>query len=223
LQNLNSVSTSFYGTDSNSELCIADLLCDRHARPDVGPAVRYVNQTGSQTDFSYGQISRDSASFATLLHTLGVRWGDRVATLLPKGPELVVSVLGIWRLGAIHVPLFTAFGPEAISFRLLHSEARAIVTNAKCRANVLEPTVPVISVESEGGSTPSGDIAFWLSLRQSAPLETRTGINAKDPFILIYTSGTTGHPKGVLVAGFALQSIGSYMRNGLDVRPHDIF
>jgi acetyl-CoA synthetase len=74
---------------------MADLLCDRYARPDVGPAVRYVDWTGSQTDFSYGEISRDSASFAMLLQTLGVRRGDRVATLLPKSPELVVSVLEI--------------------------------------------------------------------------------------------------------------------------------
>jgi len=129
-----------------------------------------------------------------LLQTLGVRRGDRVATLLPKSPELVVSVLGIWRLGAVHIPLFTAFGPEAISFRLLHSATRVIVKNTKCRANVLEPPVPVISVEAEGASLSSGDMTFWPSLRQCTPLETPAIINVKDPFILIYTSGTTGHP-----------------------------
>jgi acetyl-CoA synthetase len=44
--------------------------------------------------------------------------GDRVAGLMPRTPELLVTILATWRLGAVYQPLFTAFGPKAIEHRL---------------------------------------------------------------------------------------------------------
>jgi len=43
---------------------------------------------------------------------------------MPKRPELVVTVLAIWRLGAVHVPLFTAFARGAITLRVESAAAR---------------------------------------------------------------------------------------------------
>ncbi|MCB0029025.1 MAG: AMP-binding protein, partial [Anaerolineales bacterium] len=42
----------------------------------------------------------------------------------PRSPELVIATLGLWRLGAVHVPLFTAFGLQAIKYRVEHCGAR---------------------------------------------------------------------------------------------------
>jgi len=65
---------------------------------------------------------------------LGVGPGDAVATLMGKSAELVVALLGIWRRGAVHVPLFTAFAPAAISFRLARSGAMVVVADEDQRA-----------------------------------------------------------------------------------------
>ena len=72
---------------------------------------------------------------------MGVGPGDAVATLMGKSAELVVALLGIWRRGAVHVPLFTAFAPAAISFRLARSGAMVVVADEDQRA-LHTPTPP---------------------------------------------------------------------------------
>lgn len=85
---------------------IANLLCERHADDPRRLALRE-DAAGQEEQLTYRELADLSARFATRLSTAGVGRGDRVATLLPKCPELLVAALGIWRLGAVHVPLFT--------------------------------------------------------------------------------------------------------------------
>jgi len=59
-----------------------------------------------------------------------VKRGDRVAILLPQCPETLIAHLAAYRLGAIALPLFTLFGPEAIEYRLNDSGAKIVVSNA---------------------------------------------------------------------------------------------
>ena len=55
-----------------------------------------------------------------------------------KSADLVATLLAIWRLGAVHVPLFTAFAPPAIAVRLHGSAAKVVVCDASQRSK-LEP------------------------------------------------------------------------------------
>jgi len=59
-----------------------------------------------------------------------------VAVLMRKRLELVVSLLAIWRLGAVHVPLFTAFAPGAIDMRLRSSRVRLVISEPSQRAKL---------------------------------------------------------------------------------------
>ena len=95
---------------------VAHLLCDRHDPEAV--AFTVVEQDLSRRELTYGHLTERSQRAAAALAELGVRAGDRVATLMGKGEDLVVTLLGIWRLGATHIPLFTAFAPSAIAQRL---------------------------------------------------------------------------------------------------------
>ncbi|MCP5961755.1 AMP-binding protein, partial [Klebsiella pneumoniae] len=61
-----------------------------------------------------------------------------VAGLMPRTVELVIAILGTWRIGAVYQPLFTAFGPKAIEQRLDCSKARWIVTDAYNRPKLDE-------------------------------------------------------------------------------------
>ena len=122
-EQVHTLQTQFEGSIPSA----AYLLCDRHNQEQV--ALYYENAYGSKQAYTYGELHYLSAKFAGVLRQLNVQKGDRVATLLPKGPELIISVLALWRLGAIHVPLFTAFGPQAISYRLENSGACLIITD----------------------------------------------------------------------------------------------
>src|ERR671932_388639 len=196
-----------------AELSLAELLCDRHADDPARLALRYEDAAGHQEQLTYRELADLSARFASRLAAVGIRKGDRVATLLPKRPELLVATVGLWRLGAVHIPLFTAFGPEAVGFRLDDAGARLLVTDAANRARVPEDTrAELLLVDG-----------LREQLAEVEPLARPTSIGPDDLLILIYTSGTTGHPKGVEVPVRALASFEAYLRFGLDIRSEDVY
>ena len=56
---------------------------------------------------------RLASRFAGFLEGAGVKKGDRVAGFLPRVPETIAIMLGAWKAGAVYVPIFTGFGPDA--------------------------------------------------------------------------------------------------------------
>jgi acetyl-CoA synthetase len=190
-------------------LSVAEVLCDRWATNPARVGLYYEDPSGPAERVTFAALRERSLGVAAALQGLGVGTGDRVATLLPKRPELPVATLGLWRLGAVHVPLFTAFGPEAIRFRVQDSGTRVVVTDTANRPKIPDlADVTVVEVEQD-----------WP---QDAGTVNQVELSGEDPFILIYTSGTTGHPKGVVVPVKALASFAAYMSFGLDVREDDV-
>ena len=198
--------------------------CDRHASSGA-TALDWIDINGRQHSFSFAQMQALSARVANLLVAQGVKPGDVVAGLLPRTPELVATILGTWRAGAVYQPLFTAFGPKAIEHRLHMSEARLVVTNIANRAKLDEiaDCPQVATVLQPGELLPAGDLDFRAALdAQSASFEPvlRKGT---DLFLMMSTSGTTGLPKGVPVPLRALLAFGAYMRDAVDLRAEDRF
>ncbi|MGF6758036.1 acyl-CoA synthetase [Paraburkholderia sp. GAS42] len=198
--------------------------CDRYATNDA-TSLDWVGVTGHHRSFSFAQMQALSARVANLLVAHGIRPGDVVAGLLPRTPELVATILGTWRAGAVYQPLFTAFGPKAIEHRLHMSGAKLVITNTTNRGKLAGIiSCPQIGTVLESGeSLPEGDIDFRDALEaQSATFEPvmRKGT---DLFLMMSTSGTTGLPKGVPVPLRALLAFSAYMRDAVDLRPDDRF
>ncbi len=210
---------------SRGDACVAHLLCDRHLPSRL--ALTVMTPTLERTDYTFGQLRELSERFAGVLSDCGVRQGDRVATLLGKGVEIVATVLAIWRLGAVHVPLFTAFAPAAIAYRLKDSDAHVVVTDSVNRSK-LNPSdsMPsgLVNTIICVGSISDADIDFWNAVHnRSGARPTTVAVGGSALFILIYTSGATGQPKGVEVPVWALASFEAYMRFGIDLRDTDIY
>ncbi|SDD14181.1 acyl-CoA synthetase [Paraburkholderia lycopersici] len=198
--------------------------CDRHAAADA-IALDCIDVNGRHRSFSFAQLQALSAQVANLLAAQGVKPGDVVAGLLPRTPEIVATILGTWRAGAVYQPLFTAFGPKAIEHRLRMSEAKVVVTNTANRGKLDDvascPTV--ITVREAGEPLREHDIDWHDALEaQSAAFEPVMRQGA-DLFMMMSTSGTTGLPKGVPVPLRALLAFGAYMRDAVDLRPEDRF
>lgn len=208
-------------------LSLANVLCERHDQEKV--AFYFESEKGDKGTYTYGELNNLSRKFASVLKNAGVKKGTRVAVLLPKGPETFISALAMWRLGAVYVPLFTAFERQAIGFRIEHSEATVVITDADNRSKVsgafelldesISSQVNVITVNS----TNDEDTDYWNALQNAEPYEGYEPVQKDDTFILIYTSGTTGDPKGVDVPIFALSAFEGYMRFGLHVKEEDMF
>jgi acetyl-CoA synthetase len=212
--------------DSGLNACIE--CCDRYAGADASAdaiALDWIGANGQHRSFTFAQMQALSARVANLLAAQGVKPGDVVAGLLPRTPELVATVLGTWRAGAVYQPLFTAFGPKAIEHRLQMSGARLVVTNTANRGKLADiaDCPPVATVLEAGDSLPEGDIDFRNACdAQSATFEPvmRKGT---DLFLMMSTSGTTGLPKGVPVPLHALLAFRAYMRDSVDLLPEDRF
>ncbi|WP_247876044.1 AMP-binding protein [Azospirillum sp. TSH100] len=206
-------------------IALATLLCDRHARAADGARAALLHESvaGQTTELSFARLARDSARFASVLAGMGVGAGDRVAVLLPKGPELLITALAIWRLGGVYMPLFTTYTASAVAYRLADSDARAIVTNGFLRRKVpRDNSRPVVTVEGDEAFGPDA-VPFWSSLHEAAALAEVACYRESDAFALIYTSESEPTPLGVSLPVKALSGIEQYMRIGLDLRDDDIY
>jgi acetyl-CoA synthetase len=206
------------------EACLARLLCDDHPADRV--AFTVVEPDLSTHDLSYGRLRVQSERCATTLATLGVGRGDCVGVLMSKSEELIIALMAIWRLGAVHVPLFTAFAPPAIAMRLSVSAAKVVIVDGDQRAK-LDPSEDVPAdapwrIVTVGGDRCDGDLSFDDLLGSERAAET-VAVGGDAPFIMVFTSGTTGTPKGVPTPLRALAHMVAYMEYGFDVRPQDVY
>jgi acetyl-CoA synthetase len=209
---------------SDPQASTAFLLCDRHDPAAI--AFTLMSKDLSCADVSYGVLRAQSERLAAALVARGLRRGDRVATLMGKSLAYLVTVLAIWRVGAVHVPLFTAFATPAIAFRVTASRCKFIVCDRSQRPKLDFPEVgekasswTLISVGGEN----EGALAYEDLLESEAPAVPAAAVGGDGPIVLLYTSGTTGTPKGVIVPLRAIAAFLTYARYGLDIRENDVF
>lgn len=178
-------------------------VCDKWAaREPERVALIHISADGKPSEYSFGQLRALSNRLANLLRKSGVRQGDRVAILLPQCPETAYGHIAVHKLGAISIPLFTLFGPEALEYRLGDSGAKCVITdrNGAERLASFRQKLPLLeSIFCIDGACDGGiDLHAELANcpEDFEPVDTA----ADDPALIIYTSGTTGQPKGALHA-----------------------
>ena len=197
-------------------------IVDRHVDSER-VAMIAVDAAGSERRFGYRELSEASNRFANLLQKLGVVPGDRVAGLMPRGPDVVIAILGALKAGAIYVPVFTGFGPDAVKFRLDHCGAKVLVTHAAVAAQVPADTAAAVLCVTQPGRVLRGG---WIDLAAELAQQSASFASVKrdrdDAAALIYTSGSTGQPKGGAIAVNFLAAISPYISYGLDLRPDDV-
>ncbi len=127
----------------------------------------------------------------------------------PQRIETVIAGMAVYQLGAVAMPLSMLFGPEALSYRIDHSEARVAIADETAIDNLLaaRPDCPTLrTVIGAGAATGRGDLDWDALLAAQLPTFTAEQTKADEAAVLIYTSGTTGPPKGALLPHRALIS-----------------
>ncbi len=180
---------------------IADYACDTwaNAEPDR-EALLELTADHRLRPTTYGSLQDRSKRLASALRTNGLTRGDRVALLLPQCPEVVVTHLAAYRMGAIAIPLALLFGPDALEYRLAFSGTRAIVTNSDglAKLQAIRHKLPDLDIILciDGGSGDAHD--FDGVIHDASPDFSTERTGPDTPALMVFTSGTTGPPKGAL-------------------------
>lgn len=199
-------------TYSAPEANAAYLLCDRH---DPGAtALTLVAPDASTTEVTYGELAASSRRFAAVLTARGIGRGDRIATLMGKSQDLLTVVLGTWRVGAVYVPLFTAFAEGAVASRLAAAGAKLVVADENQAAKVPQGSWQLLV------AGPGMD----AELAAATPMVgAGVSVGGDGAFVHMLTSGTTGTPKGVVQPLRYLAGWCGYLEFGLEVTPDSVF
>jgi len=151
----------------------------------------------------FGWVTRMANRLANVFAAAGAGPGDRIAILLGQRAETALAHVATYKLGAIAVPLFVLFGPDALAHRLADSGARLVVTDLENWPKIaaLRAELPALrgAIVVDGHGI-DGTRDFAASCAAARDDFAAAATRAEDPAVLIYTSGTTGAPKGALHA-----------------------
>ena len=180
---------------------IARAVCDRHADGSRRLALIDAHHGSKVVHHSFDDLKAASNRLAGGLRAKGFREGDRIGILLGQRVETLISHLATYKLGAIAVPLFSLFGPDALGYRIADSGMRALITDAVGveKISAIRPNLPALELLISIEPAPHAIALDQLMANGSDAFETAS-TRADDPALIIYTSGTTGPPKGALHA-----------------------
>jgi len=147
---------------------------------------------------SYGEMEAGAGRLAALLKAKGVTPGDRIAVQTAKSPQAVMLYLAALKVGAVFLPLNTAYTKGEIDYFVADAEPALFVTDA---------------------------LALAAEAAALAPLESVHEAAPQDLAAILYTSGTTGRSKGAMLSHAALGANGQALTDawgftGADVLLH---
>jgi acyl-CoA synthetase (AMP-forming)/AMP-acid ligase II len=155
-----------------------------------------------EKSLTWGEIDKTSNQVANGLGRMGIGKGDSVAIIMGNCVEYVEIMYGIWKAGAVIVPLNLSVSNDGLEMMLNDAGARAVfLTEAEYgrmadRLGRIE-TLPVESIFVHGGSAMGQARAYdtWRSEQDAG--DPAITISENDVCNIIYSSGTTGLPKGI--------------------------
>ena len=178
---------------ANGAAGMANLYELIHRRVEAAPE-RTVIETLGGARLTYGELDQRSARLAGRLARLGVGRGDRVAAQIEKSVANALLYLACLRLGAVYLPLNTAYTQSELEYFFGDAEPALIVCDPakKVAIEALSGT-RVATLDQQG----KGDLIESLD---AAPARFEIApVGDDDLAALLYTSGTTGRSKGAMI------------------------
>ncbi len=177
---------------------VADLVAGHAARTPGAIAVREEERA-----LTYGQLESRADRLADALTALGAGPDRVVGIRLPRGIDLVVAELAVFKTGAAIQPMDPAHPAERVAYMLAESRVTALVTAADDTAGA-PAHVPVVSVDDPGLSGPAD---------AGAPARAAGPAEGHHLAYVVYTSGSTGRPKGVMVEHYQFANLAAWHRS----------
>lgn len=180
--------------------------------------------------FSTEEFARNSELLALGLMALGMKTGDRVATVSGNRPEWSFVDMALAMAGAVHVPVYPTISEEEYRYIFAHAETRFIFVSDDKLYKKLSPMVDQLAsleqVFTFNQVADATNIEYLYQLGKENETEyspvlqqIKDTIGEEEMVTMIYTSGTTGIPKGVMLSHRNLVSNFTTHANNFDLGP----
>ncbi len=242
LDNSNPVFTRWF-VGGKTNICYNAL--DRHVKNGRGekPALIWEGAAqGTTRVITYLELYRQVNRLAAVFKSFGVEKGDRIVLYMPTVPEAVMVMLAATRIGAIHAGIFTGYGMENITERILSAKPKIIVTaDGSFRRNRVVPLKETLDIALQKapvknvivlnrGITPVNMVAGrdydWDTLmrERGADYVVPLSVESEHPSHILFTSGDTENPRGVVNdTGGYMVGVCNSMPMIYGVKPDDVF
>jgi long-chain acyl-CoA synthetase len=166
-------------------------------------------ENGKWIKYSIDQYIEIANNISYGLLQLGIKPGDKIATISNNRPEWNFVDMGILQIGAVHVPIYPTISESDYKYILNHSEVKYVFISGKEILRKIEHILPEITaIKVIYTFKPVDEIKHLDELVEAGKKNPdperiealKAGINPEDLATLIYTSGTTGFPKGVMLS-----------------------
>lgn len=165
---------------------------------------------GKWKKYTIDEYVEHAYAISSALLELGVKKGDKVATIMQNRPEWNFLDMGIAMAGGIHVPVYPTLNENDYRYILNHCDTKLIVIGVEQIYKRVEPAIPDLTLQPEiftiakiEGRRSFDDLLEIgrANIEKWRPVieEIKQNTSPEDIGTLIYTSGTTGKPKGVML------------------------
>jgi malonyl-CoA/methylmalonyl-CoA synthetase len=173
------------------------------------------------TELSYRQAEEGAGRYASLLASLGLEPGDRVAVQVEKSPEALLLYLGCLRAGLAYLPLNSAYQGGEVDYFLENAEPRAVVAQPRSMP-WLDPLARRRGIDHLFTLDESGAGSLVEAARAAEPGFRTVPRAGGDLAAILYTSGTTGRSKGAMITHRNLASNARVLHRAWGFRPGDL-
>ena len=227
----------------DGQLNIVHNILDRHCHTSAPDklALVWVSETGEERTILYRELNEQVCRLANALRSHGFGKGDPMGIVMPMIPETIVTLLAVFKIGAIAVPIFSGFGFDAIRLRLQDVGAKVLFTadasvrrgrtirikeTADRSVEGVDSIKNLIVVKRMGIEIPweDGRDIWWSEFLANQSVSSSTEVmKSEDVAMVLYSSGTTGKPKGTVHthAGTLVQAA-KEVAYYIDVKPDDL-
>jgi long-chain acyl-CoA synthetase len=165
-------------------------------------------EKGKWVTYSIDDYIRMASDISYGLLKLGVKKGDKIATISHNRPEWNMLDMAVLQIGAIHVPIYPTISESDYKYILAHAEVKYVFVAGKELLGKIEHIVPEIPAIKglytfkHINSVPHLNDLVELGKANPEPdtlQKLKDEVQGDDIATIIYTSGTTGNPKGVML------------------------
>jgi acyl-CoA synthetase (AMP-forming)/AMP-acid ligase II/acyl carrier protein len=171
-------------------LCLPLVLEHQAKRIPDAPAIF----TAGRAPLTYGRLYQHVDHMGLTLRALGIGRRDRVAVVLPNGPEMAVAVLTVMAIAAC-VPMNPAYTTEEVEKYFAHLQPRALITqsgvDSAARRVALSRGIRLIELSAQV----DGEAGLFTFNEDERLAPSQQSISPNDVAVLLPTSGTTSRPK----------------------------